>query len=353
MRGLITRTTSSRTLLVIVMTSLLIGTGSFSPPVAYAADLTPRSMTMSNSIAGTVDVTYELRFTYATSSAIGSMRAQFCADGPLPGTPCTPPPGFDASLAGLTFQAGVTGFTVVPAPSNEIVISRPPGAVTAGTSAAYTFEGLTNPSDNGSTYVRVSTYASSDGSGPSTDFGGLALSINEPPTVSAEVPPFLVFCLGESITGLDCNTATEPFSDVGTLGPLVTGAAQSQMLVGTNADGGYSMWVIGGTMTSGNNTLPAMTGAASQKGVSQFGINLRANTNPVIGQDITGPGSAGITAGYNQQNQFRYQSGDTLASVTLPDDMRKYTVSYIVNVADGQPGGVYATTLTYIALANF
>ncbi len=353
MRGLITKTASSKILLVTIMASLLVGTGSFYVPEVDAAELTPRSITMSNGVAAAGNVTYELRFTYATGGVVGSLGLQFCSDGSLSGTPCTPPAGFDTSLVGLTFQAGATGFTVLPAASNEIIISRPPVAVTSGASAVYTFAGLDNPSDTGSMYVRVSTYASSDGSGSFTDFGGLALSINEPPTVSAEVPPYLLLCLGESITGLDCNTATEPFSDVGTLGPLVTGAAQSQMLAGTNADGGYSMWVIGGTMTSGNNTLPAMAGGSSQKGVSQFGINLRANTNPIIGQDVAGPGSANIAAGYNQQNQFRYQSGDALASVTLPDDVRKYTVSYIVNVADGQPGGVYATTLTYIALANF
>jgi hypothetical protein len=125
------------------------------------------------------------------------------------------------------------------------------------------------------------------------------------------------------------------------------------MVAATNAEGGYNLRVIGGTMASGNNVLPAMNGAPSQQGVSQFGINLRANTNPIIGQEVTGPGSAGIAAGYNQQNQFRYQSGDVLVSTADPDNFRKFTVSYIVNVASGQPGGVYATTLTYICLGNF
>ncbi len=353
MRGLITRTTAPKSLLVIVLASLLVATGPFAASVANAADLTPRSITMADSIAGSASVIYELSFTYATASTVGSLRVQFCSEGPLPNTTCTPPAGFDASTAALATQTGVTGFAVLPAPANELLLSRPPGAVAAGATAVYTFSGLHNPSNLGSFYARVATYASSDGSGPFTDFGGLALSINEKPTISAEVPPFLLFCLGESISALDCSTATDPFSDMGDLGPLVTGAAQSQMIAGTNADGGYSMWVIGGTMTSGNNTIPAMAGGSSQKGVSQFGINLRANTDPIVGQDVSGPGSAGVAAGYNQQNQFRYQSGDTLASVTVPDNVRKYTVSYIVNVDANQPGGVYATTLTYIALANF
>jgi len=114
------------------------------------------------------------------------------------------------------------------------------------------------------------------------------------------------------------------------------------------------MWVLGSSMTSGSNVIPAMAGGGpSVKGTSQFGLNLRANTNPVIGQEVTGPGVAGITANYANQNQFRFNSGDVLASTLGPDDFRKYTVSYIVNVAAGQPGGVYSTTLTYVCLANF
>ena len=253
----------------------------------------------------------------------------------------------------MASQNGMTGFVISSnTTANSMVIGRPP-LVEGPTASVYLFTGVTNPLNGGSTYARIYTYPTSDGTGPYTDAGGLALYFEGGLGISAEVPPYLRFCLGENITNFDCNTATEPFSDVGILSPLVTGLAQSQLVVATNADGGYSMWVQGGTMTSGNNTIPAMTGAAAQKGVGQFGINLRANTNPVIGQDPAGPGAAAIAPAYNQQNQFRYQSGDFLATTAEPDDNRKFTVSYIVNVDSNQPGGVYATTLTYIVLANF
>ena len=113
------------------------------------------------------------------------------------------------------------------------------------------------------------------------------------------------------------------------------------------------MWVLGTSMTSGSNVLPALAGAPSQEGDAQFGINLRANSDPIIGEDPTGPGSGGVTVGYNAPNLFRFQSGDAIATTSNPDDYRKYTVSYIVNVDENQPGGVYSTTLTYVALANF
>ena len=320
----------------------------------FAADLTQRAIKTSNNVATRANVIYELSMGYASTGPIGSVLIEFCIEGPLVGEPCSQPAGFDASAVTLTAQTGATGFTVFSGSTvNEIILTRPPAAISAGTSATYTLSGIQNPSNNGTLYARVLTFASSDASGPYTDSGGLALAISPAPTIQAQVPPFLLFCLGESITAFDCSSATDPFSDVGTLGPLVTGAAQSQLVVATNGAGGYSLWVLGGTMTSGNNTLPAMAGGASQKGVSQFGINLVANTAPIVGQDVVGPGVATISPGYDTQNQFRYQSGDTLVTAPTPADFNKFTVSYIVNVANGQPGGVYATTLTYIVLANF
>jgi hypothetical protein len=318
-----------------------------------ALPLAQRSIRVSNGLAAQSSVTYRVSFTTLGSSLIGSLRVQFCSTTPLVDDPCSAPSGFDISNASLTSQSGITGFVISSnTTANEMVIGRPP-AVDGPVAATYVFSGVTNPLNGGSLYARVYSYPTSDGSGPYTDAGGLALYFEGGIGLSTEVPPYLRFCLGESITAFDCTTATEPFSDIGILSPLVTGLAQSQMVVATNADSGYSLWVQGGTMTSGNNTIPAMNGAASQQGVGQFGINLRANTAPVIGQDPVGPGLATISAGYNQQNQYRYQSGDILATASDPDDNLKYTVSYIVNVDPNQPGGVYATTLTYVVLANF
>lgn len=344
-----TRLKARSSLFFILLTVLLFANAQS----AAGLQLVPRSLKPSNASANETDVSYELNFTFASDASLGSISLQFCSNSPDITDPCTPPAGFDTSDANLVAQLGAGGFSILGSSANTIILTRPPAAVAAGTVATYEFEGVTNPTAEGPLYARIQTYPTSDATGPATDYGGLALMILPPANITTEVPPYLLFCLGESITAFNCGTATEPFSDVGILGPLVTGAAQSQMVIATNAQSGYTMWALGGTMTSGNNTLPAMSGGASQKGVSQFGINLRANTAPIIGQNASGPGVAGITAGYNQQNQYRYQSGDPLVTTNAPDDFRKFTVSYIVNVAQGQPGGVYATTLTYVVLANF
>jgi hypothetical protein len=347
---------ASKLTLLLIAVSLLIAAGPFYVGRAWAAELSPRTIFMSSSMAADVNVSYRTSLTVATAGTIGSIKLEFCSNSPLEEDPCVAPVGFDASDAALGIQTGsVLGFALSPlSTANELILTRPPVAENAGEEAVFDITGIDNQTDPGSMFVRVLTYPTSDASGPATDSGGLALALNNNINIQAEVPPFIIFCVGESISGFDCTTATEAFSDLGIMTPSTTSAAQTQIVVATNAGDGYSMWMLGGTMTAGSNIIPAMAGGGpSVKGTSQFGLNLRANTNPVIGQEVTGPGLAGITPNYANQNQFRFNSGDVLASTLAPDDFRKYTVSYIVNVAAGQPGGVYSTTLTYVCLANF
>jgi hypothetical protein len=218
----------------------------------------------------------------------------------------------------------------------------------------YTLTGVKNPDASGALFARIFTRANSSGTGAYTDFGGLALSILGLVNISLEVPPYLIFCIGENITGTDCTTATEPFSDLGDLGTGVTRAAQHQMLVATNAQNGYSLWASGATMSSGNNIITPMTAPGpSIKGTSQFGMNMVANSNPAIGENPQGGGIGTVASNFAQPNRFYFHSGERMAGADTSDAFRKYTVSYIANVSANQPGGVYSTTLTYTALANF
>lgn len=338
---------------ILVIVLLLAPVGFLLAQRATAAQLAPRSLTLSSAMEADHNVTYKVTAGIPTTATVGSIRIQICSNTSLVDDSCVAPFGFDALNATLSGQVGISGFALSTSSTvNELVLTRPP-TVQPPTVAAFTLTNITNPSNAGSNYARVLTYSSSDGTGPYIDAGGLAFAIDPSLALSAEVPPYLIFCVGENITGFDCATATEAFSDLGELSPALTSATQTQMLVATNASNGYSAWVTGSSMTSGNNALGAMAGGTAQKGTPQFGLNLRANTNPVIGQEPSGPGAGAVVAPYAQQNHFRYASGDTLVTSALPDDFRKYTISYIVNIAANQPGGVYSTTLTYVCLANF
>ncbi|MCA9327202.1 hypothetical protein KDA14_01615, partial [Candidatus Saccharibacteria bacterium] len=102
------------------------------------------------------------------------------------------------------------------------------------------------------------------------------------------------------------------------------------------------------------NTIAALAAPdVSRVGVSQFGMNLRANSSPSAGQNVVGSGVGVVAAGYNTPNFFKYASGDVLVSSIDPEYFRLFTATYIVNVGASQSPGVYVTTLQYIALASF
>lgn len=298
---------------------------------------------------------YTLSFAGQSGGTVGSVRAQFCANDPLIGTPCTAPSGFNISSATLGSQSGMTGFTIdtTATTANVLVLSRAPAPAPAGNSA-YVLSGVINPSVAGSYYVRLETFASSDASGSDVDYGGLAFAIGARVNISTYVPPYLLFCAGVAIQPYDCSTASGNYIDFGELSSNQTSTGHTQLLIATNADNGYTVWVMGNTLTSGNNTIPALTTSdVSRTGVSQFGLNLRANSTPPTGTDVQGAGSGAVAGGYNTPDFYRFNSGEAIASSPGPDDYRLYTASYIVNIAKTQPAGVYVSTITYVGLANF
>jgi hypothetical protein len=171
--------------------------------------------------------------------------------------------------------------------------------------------------------------------------------------LSAEVPPYLKFCVGLSI-GDDCTTAEGNLIDFGDMSRTVASSGTSQMLAATNAEIGLAIAVYGTTMTSGNNVIPALASpTVSAPGNAQFGINLRANSSPPVGQNPSGGGISNPAARYNSPNLFAFGSGDMVATSPNATDTRKFTVSYIANISPAQAPGVYTATLTYICTATF
>jgi len=152
----------------------------------------------------------------------------------------------------------------------------------------------------------------------------------------------------------DCTTITGQLIGFGEFSTAVTSSATSQFAVSTNDPTGYGVYLSGQTMTAGNITIPGLSfGGASQTGVSQFGINLRANTAPSLGGESTGVGTGVPSAGYGTQNNYRFGNGERIAESPFPTEPNKFTVSYIVNIAPDQKPGFYATTITYIATVSF
>jgi hypothetical protein len=340
-----------------LLATLMMAVGLFifyNPAPSLAFDFEPRSITLSNASPSAV-VSHNFVLEPTDTSNIGSLVFEYCSNSPLIFVSCTPPTGLDLSGAILAFQSGNVGFSIDSADStsNKIVLNRPsvPGIVTASN---YNFNNITNPSTPGQTvYVRLGSFASSDGSGPNIDKGAVAFAVQSIFNVGAFVPPFLELCVGISVAP-DCSTITGDSIDLGILSSQHANAGQSQFATATNDPNGYVIFALGNTMTSGNNTIGALPSPTpSFPGTAQFGINLRANILPPIGQDPVGVGTGAPAANYNIPNRFMFNSGDTITSSPLTTNYNRMTVSYLVNVPSNQAPGVYATTITYVATVSF
>lgn len=362
---------------VLVLASIAIV---LQPRPALAAQITTRSLALeTNGTTGgsTPDGVVNHHFTFTVPNVgdlnIGSIKFEYCTT--ASGT-CTMPTGLDTTSATLSgTQVGATGFTIgTSSPANGApYITRTAASVTAGTALQYTLVGVHNPTAANTTfYVRISTYTSTDRSGSPTDTGSVAASTANPIVLTGTMPESLIFCTGATITTVatvpDCSTATSGNINFNQLfSPTDTATATSQMAASTNATGGYSITVTGPNLTSGSNTIPGMASAgASVRGLSNFGLNLKANTtatsNPAVGAEIAaasnGTSLRGQAAsGYNTVDTFKFVSGDSVANSANggagPTDAQIYTVSYIVNVSGSQASGSYTTTLTYVCTATF
>jgi hypothetical protein len=325
------------------------------PSRAEAETLRLRSVKLSDVTTASTNVNYLFNFETYTSGPVGSISFQICSNYIYEPTDiCIPPPGFSAAGTALSAQTGVTDFSLDPSSTaSMLLITRPAATPVSPQALSYEFTGITNPSNIGSYYVHIMTFASTDGSGLHTDYGDVVFATNEDITITTEVPPYLYFCVGITIQGFNCGTVEGGFLSFGELSAATARTASSQMLAATNAPYGYSITLAGTTLTAGNNVIPAMNGGVSQPGISQFGLNARANTGPVVGADPDGPGLTTPSSPYNTPNFFRFQSGEIIASSNNTDDYRKLTVSYIVNRDREQAPGRYVATVSYICLANF
>jgi hypothetical protein len=353
----------------------------------YAAELTSRSLTLQ---AGATDggskpsgvVKHLFTFNIASSSSLGSIKFLYCTTA---GGTCTTPAGLLTTSATLGAQTGpATSFTLNNSTNGAPYLTRSANTVTTGTPSTFRLDSVTNPnntncfsgttpqSNNCPFYVRITTYASIDTTGGVTDSGTVAASTATQITLTGTMPESLIFCTGGTISTTsgvpDCSTATSGAIAFNQLfSPADTATATSQMAASTNADTGYAITVNGVTLTSGSNTVTAMTtngsGDLGVRGTSQFGMNLKANTvttsTPAVGTEVS-PANNGSNfkaealTGYASVDHFRFVSGESVAdSTTDPSDIETYTVSYIVNVNGAQAVGTYTTTLTYICTATF
>ncbi len=365
------------------------------PPssAAAATQITARSLTL---VAGTTDggskpggtVDHKFQFTLSdTTDTLGSITFQYCttAAAVASGIGCVAPTGISTHTATLGAESGATGFTTITSSSIDDASDGAYNVTTIGRSSASTIgaspvavtvqiNGVVNPTAAETFFVRIATHSSLDGSGAALEAGTVAAATSTQIQLSGTMPESLVFCAGATVgvnagSVPDCSTVTTGTVNFDRLfSPTDTAIATSQMAASTNAGSGYAITVNGPTLTSGTNTVAPMSDGsggptAGIHGVSQFGLNLVANTvatsTPAVGIDIAPASGTGNYKGepvphYATVDSFKYADGDTVAdSANAGTDAQIYTTSYIVNVPGSQPAGTYSTTLTYICTPTF
>jgi hypothetical protein len=322
-------------------------------------------------------VNHKFTFDIPTAGTLGSIKFEYCTTASVEA--CVSPTAMDASGATFGNETGsdVTGFSMGAKTANSFVLTRTAAGNSAGDTAILQANSIVNPSPaNYTFFVRITTYTSTNASGSPVDSGTVAATTATAIVLTGTMPESLIFCTGETISTTasipDCTTATPGNITFNQLfSPTDTATATSQMAASTNAGSGYAITVNGPTLTSGSNTIPAITtagGAASLKGTGQFGLNLRANTvaaaasfpgdSADIAPTSNGTDLRGQAIGdYDTADTFKFVSGETIAdsafSAAGPTNAQIYTSSYIVNVAGNQLAGTYTTTLTYICTPTF
>lgn len=113
------------------------------------------------------------------------------------------------------------------------------------------------------------------------------------------------------------------------------------------------------TSENGDQLDPITTAAASSPGTEQFGINLVANTAPTAfganpNQIPDSTFSFGYAAsGYDTPNVYQYNQGDIVAQADSSSGRTDYTISYIFNVNQYTPAGLYTINHSLVATSTF
>lgn len=145
--------------------------------------------------------------------------------------------------------------------------------------------------------------------------------------------------------------------DFGSFTPSSAATTTSTFSVSNYTSYGYVVQIIGTPPSNGSHTIsPLATATTSQAGVEQFGINLVANTAPTSVGANPNNGQFGFGAAatnYNTPNQYRFVSGETIASAPKSSGTTMYTLSYLVNVASLTPGGKYTSSQTIVVTGSY
>jgi hypothetical protein len=145
--------------------------------------------------------------------------------------------------------------------------------------------------------------------------------------------------------------------DFGSFSSSGTSVATATFSVTNYTSYGYVVQIAGDAPTNGGHTITALSSNdSSQFGIEQFGINLVANSSPFTFGANPDHGQFGVgsaAANYDTPDEFRFVSGETIASAPESSGETIYTISYLVNVSSLTPGGRYTSGQTIVVTGTY
>jgi len=351
------------------------------PALVSAAQITERSIALSNSSADMDNVTYQVKFT-ATQDA-GAFVIDFCNESPVIGATCTAPTGFSASGAATS----TSGYTLTPAASRVTITKAIDVSEDANVDVVVT--GINNPTNDGAIYARIVTYdtAINAGSYPANlsdssavkDTGSVALYITPTVGVQGTVMESLAFCIAKNAISPNCDLTANPAPNL-TLGQEVNGVVALNAgdvyegtintQLSTNAAGGAVIRLksnatgCGGLLRAGApgecDIKPALqTGIAA--GEAKFGLKLGADVVDATDGTLRAFPASGYNASTFALNFAQDQNtgvtstyGDPLMDTDdKPATNRNMPVTFGASVSNTTPAGTYSADLSMIATGKF
>lgn len=370
-----------------IVAALLVAFSVFVPMLASAAQVTERSITLSSATKQATAVRYNVEFT--APAAADEIVIDFCTNSPLIGETCTPPPGLvvdNAVASGVTIDATNTT-------NNKITGTR---AITQGENVAIEFTGIVNPTDAGTVYARILTFATGNADnyvsgtpGTYVDSGSVAFAITDGIAVSGDVLESLSFCVAGEDIPKDCNTAglDAPTLKLGkdfgngvvslTSDEISTGDVYTQ--ISTNAINGAVVRIksgadgCGGLLRAGSGTAaercgiaPAVTGGITA-GEARFGVMTVAavTSTGAAPEETTGTYQVAPASGYSPSAYQLRWAANNLSGVTsvygddfldtddAPVSNKTMQLTFGASANNTTPAGSYSADLSLIATGKF
>lgn len=362
------------------------------PALAFAAQVTERSIALSSASAGATGVEYTVNFT--PEGAAGAFVVDFCNDSPLIGATCTQPAGMVVTGA----DSATSGVTDVTGAGHQIIVTKP---LVADEAQSVVVTGITNPTSAGPLYARIVTFADAaaaadytstdpdnDGATPYIDNGGVAMSITPTIGVSGAVLESMTFCVSGAAIDEGCTgTLTAPVLKLGaTVGGVValdssqvyTGVIQTQ--ISTNAAAGAIVSLksgaascgglirAGATAVTGCGITPNTTTTDIVAGEAKFGLKTGTAAAAGDGENSSGtlrPYDSGTGAFYSSSVFRLNYVGTNATGITstygdpvldtngAPVNNMGMPLTFGASAANDTAAGLYSADLSLIATGKF